>query len=166
MANLTFGGDDNDDHRDEPSLLYNIKTSASSSQRFLQSALDERHIVKPPHESGLWLISALTKSMTDNLDQITVHEMFYVQDATNFLTEHRTTSIDNPDSIGISRAVNYGHTYDPDETALDSVFMQYLTLDDKSQSEIVLISQDGITHTIEEHCLVDLKTNPVDKILT
>ena len=79
--------------------------------------------------------------------------MFYVQDATNFLTEHRTTSVDNPDSIGISRAVNYGHTYDPDETVLGSLFMQYLTLDDKSQAEIVLISQNDITHTIEEHRL-------------
>ena len=107
MANVTFGGEY--DHLDEPSLLYDIKTSASSNQRFLTE--HTAHIVKPPHELGLWLISALTKSMTDNLDQLTVQEALYVQDSTNFLTEHRTINADNVYSCGMSRAVNYGHSF-------------------------------------------------------
>ena len=159
MANVTFGGEY--DHLDEPSLLYDIKTSASSNQRFLTE--HTAHIVKPPHELGLWLISALTKSMTDNLDQLTVQEALYVQDSTNFLTEHRTVNADNVYSCGMSRAVNYGHSFDPDETVLDALLTQYITLDDKSQAEIVLITQNDITHTIEEHRLVDLKTIPADQ---
>ena len=76
-------------------------------------------------------------------------------DSCNLVMQHREVTPAAVDLNGFSRAVNYGHGYDPDEPVLDALFMQCLTSGRKDQVEIVLIMQDDLTHYIEEHRLVD-----------
>ena len=78
--------------------------------------------------------------------------------------QHREVNLVAGDSNGFSRAVNYGHGCDPDEPVLDALFMQCLASDCKDQVEIILIMQNDLTHSIEDHRLADLKTVPDDQI--
>ena len=155
---LTSGGD-----VDAPAILYDVKTSASSNERFLVLRTEDHAIVKPLGKLADWMITAVTESMCTNLDQMTRDEIMYASDPCNFVMQHREVNLVASGSNGFSRAVNYGHGCDPDEPVLDALFMQYLTADRKDQVEIILIVQDDITHSIEEHRLADLKTVPVDQ---
>ena len=138
---LTSGGD-----VDAPAILYDVKTSASSNERFLVLRTEDHAIVKPLGKLADWMITAVTESMCTNLDQMTRDEIMYASDPCNFVMQHREVNLVASGSNGFSRAVNYGHGCDPDEPVLDALFMQYLTADRKDQVEIILIVQDDITY--------------------
>ena len=81
---LTSGGD-----VDVPAMLYDIKTSASSNERFLALRTEDHAIVKPLGKLADWMITAVTESMCTNLDQMTRDEIMYASDPCNFVMQHR-----------------------------------------------------------------------------
>ena len=147
---LTSGGD-----LDAPALLFDLKTSASSNERILMSG--EQVMIMPHGRLAQWMLNTMMESNVRSLDQLTKNEIMYVSNSDNFVTDYR--------EHGFSRAIKYGHGCDPNESVLDALFMQYLTAEDKSQAEIVLVVENTtkLEHSIEEHRLMDLKTVPVDQ---
>ena len=147
---LASGGD-----LDTPALLFDLKTSASSNERVLRSG--EQVMIMPHGRLAQWMLSTMMESNVCSLDQLTKNEIMYVSNSDNFVTDHR--------EHGFSRAIKYGHGCDPDESVLDALFMQYLTAEDKSQVEIILVVENTtkLEHSIEEHRLMDLKTVPVEQ---
>jgi hypothetical protein len=117
----------------------------------------EQVMVMPPGRLAQWMHSTMMESNVRSLDQLTRNEIMYVSNSDNFVTDHR--------EHGFSRAIKYGHGCDPDESVLDALFMQYLTAEDKSQVEIILVVENTtkLEHSIEEHRLMDLKTVPVEQ---
>ena len=87
---------------------------------------------------------------------------FVTQYISNHHDQVRTPNPDRPDSHGFSRGHhNYGATHDMDDSAYDSLFMQYV--EGNGEQEIWLYAQNEFTLKIEKHKLLDLKTVPVEQ---
>jgi hypothetical protein len=59
--------------------------------------------------------------------------------------------------------VNYGHAADIDDRILDAMLYQWFTADNPDNATIVLLLENSMTHEIDEHQLVDLKTVPPEQ---
>ena len=61
-----------------PALLYDIKTSVSSNQRFLALHTEDREIGKPLGELADWMTTAVAASVVTNLDQMARNKIMRV----------------------------------------------------------------------------------------
>ena len=57
---------------------------------------------------------------------------------------------------------NYSSGYDFDGSILDAMFIQWMNIEDPDS--IVLVTEDGLTHEVESHKLVDLKKVPREQL--
>ena len=84
-------------------------------------------------------------------------------DPYNFIADDRPLNIAREDTCGFTRAINYGHSADIDDTILDAMLYQWITVDNPDDASIVLLLENDLTHEIDEHQLVDLKTVPPEQ---
>ena len=111
-----------------------------------------------PSSMAEWFDKTVTMLFTDHLRWTPEIYQRYT-DRHLYHTESRIPNSSQSDGIGMSRVSdNYGSGYDFDDSVLDAMFIQWMNIEDPDP--IVLVTEDGLTHEVESHKLVDLKKVP------
>ena len=111
-----------------------------------------------PSSMAEWFDKTVTMLFTDHLRWTPEIYQRYT-DRHLYHTESRIPNSSQSDGIGMSRVSdNYGSGYDFDDSIIDAMFIQWMNIEDPDS--IVLVTEDGLTHEVESHKLVDLKKVP------
>ena len=151
-------GHDGHDISSPPHDTSVVYTTEYDARRFDSSLHTMKRPTVIPTSAAEWFDKTVTLMFADHLSWSPEMYQHYMNRHL-YHTECRIPNTAQPDSMGMSRVSDtYGGGYDFDDSIADAMFVQWMTIEDPDA--IVLITEDGLTHKVESHKLIDLKKVP------